>query len=58
MATRTRGWRFEDDDLLVARFMEYPRYALIRPHPKRVRALKGLNILAQGNALGTMETNT
>jgi hypothetical protein len=30
----------------------------IRPHPKRVYALKGLYILAQGNALGHTETNT
>ena len=31
---------------------------LFRPNPKRVYALKGLYILAQGNALGNTETNT
>jgi hypothetical protein len=31
---------------------------LSRPHPKRGLALKGLNILAQGTALGNSKTNT
>jgi hypothetical protein len=33
-------------------------WALVRRYLKRVFALKGLNILAQGNALGNTETNT
>jgi hypothetical protein len=33
-------------------------YEVVRPCPKRYIALKGLDILAQGNALGTTETNT
>jgi hypothetical protein len=31
---------------------------IVRENPKRVYALKGLYILAQGNALGNTETDT